>query len=150
MTFLMTATALYPWDTMKMPSAQTTPELNICNDFMYPSYEYVSNELVKFSAENSDYCKSMNIFSMDAEYGEYNHESLKMIWDNINDDTIIKTCGENINQRGGFTALQANYYAFLHVMRLAVKGNPDKYRDSFIDIKHTICKNCDGVCEWRQ
>ena len=146
MTFLMTATALYPWDTM---NPETTPELNICNDFTYPSYEFVSNELITFSAENRDYCESINIFNIDAEYGEYNHEYLKMIWDNINDDTIIKTCGENINQRGGFTALQANYYAFLHVMRLAVRNNTDKYRDSFIDTKHTISINWDDIGDWK-
>ena len=136
---------LYP--EMNMP--ETTPEPNICNDFTYPSYEYVFDELVNFSAENRDYCESMNIFSMDAEYGEYNHEYLKIIWENRNDDTIIKTCGENINQRGGFTALQANYYAFLHVMRLVIKDDRRKYRESFIDIKNTICKNWDGVGDWR-
>ena len=132
---------------MKMP--ETTPEPNICNDFTYPSYEYVFDELVKISAENRDYCESIIIFNIDAEYGEYNHEYLKIIWENRNDDTIIKTCGENINERGGFTALQANYYAFLHVMRLVIKDDRRKYRESFIDIKNTICKNWDGVGDWR-
>ena len=127
---------------------ETTPELNICNDFTYPSYEYVSNELIKFGAENRDYCESMNIYSIDAEYGEYNHEYLKIIWENIDDEIIIKTCGENINQRGGFTALQANYYALLHVMRLAVIFSANKYGESFIDIKHTINRNWDGIGPW--
>ena len=87
---------------------ETTPELNVCNDFQYPSYKYVSNELMKFD------------MTIGAEYGEFNHEYLKIVWENMNDETIIKTCGENINHRGGFTALQTNYYAFLHVMKLAV------------------------------
>ena len=87
--------------------------------FKYPSYDYVSNELMKCDMK------------FDAEYGRYNHEYLKTIWEHIDDENIVKTCGENINQRGGFTALQANYYAFLHVMRLAVSGSADKYRESF-------------------
>ena len=120
-----------------MTNPETTPEPNICNDFGYPSYDYVSNELIKFD------------MTLDAEYGEYNHEYLKIIWENIDDENIIKTCGENINQRGGFTALQANYYAFLHVMRLAVRNNTDKYRDSFIDTKHTISINWDGIGDWK-
>ena len=124
----------HPWEAM---NPETTPEPNICNDFKYPSYDYVSNELMKFDMK------------LDAEYGEYNHEYLKIIWENIDDENIIKTCGENINQRGGFTALQANYYAFLHVMRLAVSGSADKYRESFIDTKHTISRNWDGIGEWR-
>ena len=115
---------------------ETTPELNVCNDFKYPSYDYVSNELMKFD------------ISIGAEYGEYNHEYLKIIWENIDDEAIIKTCGENINQGGGFTALQSNYYAFLHVMRLAVRSNTDKYRESFIDTKHTTSRNWDGIGDW--
>ena len=68
---------------------------------------------------------------------------------NVDDENIIKTCGGNINQRGGFTALQANYYTFLHVMRLAVSGSADKYRESFIDNKDTISRSWDGIGEWR-
>ena len=123
----------YPVDTM---NPETTPEPNVCNDFKYPSYKYVSNVLMKFD------------IAIGAEYGEYNHERLKRIWENIDDETIIKTCGENIWERGDFHVLQQNYYAFLHVMRLAVKSNPDKYRDSFIDIKHTISRSWDGIGTW--
>ena len=120
-----------------MTNPETTPEINLCNDFKYPSYEFVSNELMKFD------------MTIGTEYGKCNHEYLKIIWENINDETIIKTCGENINQRGGFTALQANYYAFLHVMRLAVKGNQMRYTESFVDNKDTISKSWDGIGDWR-
>ena len=37
---------------------ETTPELNVCNEFKYPSYDYVSNESMKFDMK------------LDAEYGE--------------------------------------------------------------------------------
>ena len=119
-----------------MTNPETTPEINLCNDFKYPSYKFIYEQLMKFDMK------------IGAEYGEYNHEYLKIIWGNINDETIIKTCGENINHREGFTALQANYYAFLHVMRLVIKDDRSKYRDSFIDIKHTISRSWDGIGTW--
>lgn len=125
-----------PYESEPETEPEMKPEPNVCNDFKYPSYDYVSNELMKFD------------ISIDAGYGEYNHEYLKTIWENIDDGTIIKTCEENINQRGGFTALQANYYSFIHVMRLAVRGSPDRYKESFIDIKHTISRNWDGIGDW--
>jgi hypothetical protein len=112
-------------------------ELNVCNDFQYPSYDYVCIELLKFDWE------------FHAEYGTCNHEFLKILWENIDDENIIKTIGSEINERGGITALTANYYTFLHVMRLAVKGSVEKYRESFIDIKNTISRNWNGVGEWR-
>ena len=123
----------YPVDTM---NPETTPEPNVCNDFKYPSYEYVSNELMKFD------------ITIGAEYNEYNHEYLQIIWENIDDETIIKICGENIQEQGDFQVLQQNYYAFLHVMRLAVRDNRDKYRESFIDIKDTISRSWDGIGAW--
>ena len=119
-----------------MTNPETTPEINLCNDFKYPSYEFVSNELMKFD------------MTIGTEYGKCNHEYLKIIWENINDETIIKTCGQNIWELGDFQALQSNYYAFLHVMRLAVKGNQMKYTESFIDNKHTISKSWDGIGTW--
>ena len=34
-------------------------------------------------------------------------------------------------------------------MRLAVRSNTDKYRESFIDTKHTISINWDGIGDWK-
>ena len=67
---------------------------------------------------------------------------------------LSKHVEKTFNHRGGFTALQANYYTFLHVMRLAVSGVigmkiKDKYRESFIDNKDTISRKWDGIGEWR-
>ena len=112
------------------------PEPDICNDFEYPSYDYVSTELLKFDTQ------------LYAEYGESHHNYLKIMWENIEDMSIIKTVGDNIYHMGGYTALQSNYYAFLHVMRLAVRGTVNKYRGSFIDNKNTISRNWDGIGEW--
>jgi Tol biopolymer transport system component len=65
----------------------------------YPSYD----EITKLLLEN----KRLDLFS---EYGEYNHELCKEIYENINDEKIVVKNGKLIYKRGGFTALQANFY----------------------------------------
>ena len=44
------------------------------------------------------------------EYGEWNHEMCKEIRANILDRDKVKEIGKRIHDRGGFTALQANFY----------------------------------------
>ena len=48
-----------------------------------------------------------------SEYGQINHILCKKIYENPNDENIIVSCGKQIYKRGGFTALQANYYVII-------------------------------------
>ena len=45
-----------------------------------------------------------------AEYGLWNHEQCVELRANILDRAKCKEIGQRIHDRGGFTALQANYY----------------------------------------
>jgi hypothetical protein len=121
-----------------MNSPELTPEPNICNDYSYPSYRAVCELLSRV--------KQINVST---EYSKVNHEYLKIIWDNIDDENIIRTVGENITHTGGYVALQASYYTLLHVMRPLVKNNHEKYIQSWYDIKTSVSKAWDGVGEWR-
>ena len=53
-----------------------------------------------------------------SEHGEFNHEQVRRIYENIDDLDMIKEAGRLIGRRGGPVALQANFYTFLEVMRM--------------------------------
>jgi hypothetical protein len=94
---------------------------------------YPTHWLVTKAIENA---KHMSL-DMLAEYGEYNHEQMKAIWDNITNEDIIKQSGRNINQRGGMTAMQMNFYTFLEVLRLTLAVS-DKDNNVDKEAKHII------------
>ena len=121
-----------------MNSPELTPEPNICNDYNYPSYRTVCELLSRV--------RQINLY---AEYSAVNHEYLKIIWDNIDDENIIRTIGENINHTGGYIALQASYYTLLHIMRPILNTNHEKYIQSWYDVKTSVSKAWDGDGEWR-
>ncbi len=108
----------------------------MCNDFMFPSYDDVSN-LIKDDLQLS------------AEYGISNHNNLNKLWEHIHDKDVIRMVGEEINNRGGGTALRANYYILLQIMRPCVKHNHEKYINSWYDIKTHVSKTWDGIGDWR-
>jgi hypothetical protein len=43
-----------------------------------------------------------------AEYGEYNHELIKQVYENIHCQQVMKKVGDQIHARGGIQAMQAN------------------------------------------
>ena len=90
--------------------------------------------------------KQINLY---AECNAVHHEYLKIIWDNIDDEHIIRTIGENINHTGGYIALQASYYTLLHIMRPILNTNHEKYIQSWYDVKTSVSKAWNGVGEWR-
>ena len=46
-----------------------------------------------------------------AEYGEFNHQAMKLCYENMLDKAVCFKVGESIAARGGLHALQANFYA---------------------------------------
>jgi len=64
----------------------------------YPSYEFIIDILSK---------KYLDLY---VEYGEINHHYCKKIYENCYDDELVINIGKLIHKKGGFTALQANYY----------------------------------------
>jgi hypothetical protein len=113
----------------------------------YPNYDKVN----KIIAENQEMP-----LQMIAEYGEYNHEQMKAIWDNITNKDIIKQSGKNIDQRGGMDAMQMNFYTFLDVLRPTLNisekdshAEKDAKQIIWNVIKGNISSAWDGIGEWR-
>jgi len=57
-----------------------------------------------------------------AEYGKANHVLCKIIYDNCTDEERVVDAGKRIYRRGGFQALQCNYYVILAALRDAGVG----------------------------
>ena len=106
--------------------------------YEYPDYEDVE-EMIE------------NMIELWAEYGEENHECMETIWNNIVDRDAIERMGEEINRRGGFVAMQANYYILLHVFRTLHKKNLNDPRVliAWSKMKFLINVAWNGVGEWR-
>ena len=91
-----------------------------------------------------------DVFDWAAEYGEENHECMEAIWCNNTDRDLIERMGEKINNRGGFQAMQANYYTLLHVFRTLYTNVEDpKVLIAWSRLNFLINVAWHGVGEWR-
>jgi hypothetical protein len=80
------------------------------NDFPFPSYQ----EIVKLMEDTQHPELKWYAFQWGAEYGEFQHECMKNMYENILDKEICHKLGEKIYNRGGFVALQACYYIMFY------------------------------------
>ena len=114
-------------------------------------YEYPDHEDVIEMIENIPE-EFVEISEWLDEYSFENHECMERIWNNIVDRDLIQTMGEEINKRGGFVAMQANYYILLHVFRTFYGDKIDKDPRILIawrKMKFLINVAWHGVGDWR-
>jgi len=78
----------------------------------YPSFKGMQKV---FDAYNEH--EPMSGTKINAEYGEFNHECMKKIYYNLFDKDLVRKMGDNVGERGGFRAMEANYYALSGVSR---------------------------------
>ena len=107
-------------------------------DLTYPSYETVE-ELIKYD------------FELSSEYNEVNHLCMLTIFNNYDNKEIVKNMGENINERGGFQALQSNFYILCHALKYLIHDNPEgepELRPKLINIRDKVQLHWDGVGDW--
>ena len=53
--------------------------------------------------------------ALSAEYGQFNHNALKKIYESYIDEVVSKKVGLEIYARGDLQALTANYDIFMHL-----------------------------------
>ena len=69
------------------------------------------------NAEMLRYCVTQPaVMSWMAEFGEWNYEHCKTMREHILDYNVSKEIGQKIYDRGGFNALQANFYVMKNFM----------------------------------
>ena len=78
----------------------------------FPSYEEMCSRIDK----QFDFMLSMEL---GAEYGEYNHDAMKKMYESHMDETLCKKLGNDIYARGGLKALSANCTIFKYCTPLA-------------------------------
>ena len=71
---------------------------------------------------------------------EINDEKAKKLRDKLR---RIRNIGQEIHDRGGFTAMQANFYIFFNIL---IPHNPAERAVKFRDIKYLW----DGIGEWKE
>ena len=108
-------------------------------DLTYPTYDKVE-QLIE-----SNFCLS-------SENSEINYECMKNIFNNYNNPELVRGMGEQINERGGFQALQSNLYILCAVLRHLLNKNPERdpeLANKFITIRENVKLYWDGVGNWK-
>ena len=108
-------------------------------DLTYPTYDKVEGLI------QSD-------FYLSSENSEINYESMKNIFNNYDNKETVKIMGEQINERGGFQALQANLHILCRVFKELLHDNPERepeLRPQLIMIRDNVKLYWEGVGDWR-
>ena len=122
----------------KMVDKEIEITKEVLNRHVYPEYE----DVVKIIQNN------MELFS---EYGRENHWCMYYIWDFHFEHDDIKKMGEETTKRGGFQAMQANYYTLLHVFRTLYKNELESLEVliAWRTMRDLINVAWHGVGDWR-
>lgn len=84
--------------------------------------------------------------AMYAEYGKFNHECLKAIYDSGMDTTIAHEMGQKIYNAGGLQAMQMNYYVFNHYSPFSKSRNQEIYYTGSTILQYLW----DGIGDWQR
>ena len=76
-------------------------KVNTTMNINYPTFKQMQKKLER----------RLDLWS---EYGQVNHDCCKAIYENPDDEDLVVKMGKIIYQRGGMTALQANYYIIVY------------------------------------
>lgn len=83
--------------------------------------------------------------AMYAEYGKFNHECLKRIYDSGMDKAVAREMGQKIYNAGGMQAMQMNYYAFNHYSPFSKSRNQEIYYTGSTLLQYLW----DGIGDWQ-
>ena len=90
----------------------------------FPSYEFVENMLLEKAKEwkqKGEMELKLHYLSMNSEYGKHNHNKLKEIYENIENDELIKRNGSDIDENGTPRTLHYNHFAMCEILRHLIK-----------------------------
>jgi hypothetical protein len=93
------------FDTVEEEKAYTN---KFCKENTFPSYRKMSKLMDTVAKVRPD--MAGKIMEWGCEYGEFNHECCKKMYDSGFDKAVCREMGEIIHQRGGFQAMWANFY----------------------------------------
>ena len=90
---------------------------------------------------------------MFAEDGEQHHQWIKESYENRMKEELVKHNGNRLNERGGMTAMQFNYYTLISVLRdLIQQRAPMKDYDVTLiwyNTRNILRSSWNNIGEWR-
>ena len=120
----------------------------------YPSYNFVEDMILSKAKKWKDEgCMEFKFhyLMMNSEYGLNNHNLLKEIYENIEDEDLVRRNGEEINSLGGTQAMTYNSYAFVEILKYLI-GEKAKTKFEQTELYNKMIlqqQNCwDGIGEW--
>jgi hypothetical protein len=118
---------------------------NFIRRHKYPSNKELTQKL-EYCLDSMPNDHQQKMFYMDvyAEFGHFQYEMSKIIYENIYNPETVKKCGENINKKNGFKGLQAVFYMIIWF---------SPFRNATDDEMRYVPKHIEtmwnGIGEWR-
>jgi hypothetical protein len=110
----------------------------------YPTYEQLQKELDQVLTRLKGTRRYQHTLDVYSEFGPYQYEASKVIYENIYNPQTVKKCGEHINRKNGFAGLQSVYYIMCWFSPFKqAQNNELKYTPRYIE------QMWDGVGQWR-
>ena len=104
----------------------------------FPSYEFIENMLLEKAKrwkQKGDMELKLHYLMINSEYGKHKHNKLKEIYENIENDELIKKNGSDIVENGTPRTLHYNHFAMCEILQLLIK---DKSLNDANEIYHGI------------
>ena len=120
----------------------------------YPSYDFVEDMILSKAKKWKDEGVmefKFHYLMMNSEYGHKNHRLLKEIYENIEDEELVRRNGEEINSSGGFQAMSYNSYAFTEILKYLIEEKAKtKFEQTELYYKMKMQQeNCwEGIGDW--
>ena len=120
----------------------------------YPSYEFVENMLLSKAKKWKDKGEmelKFHYLMMNSEYGHNNHNLMKEIYENIENEELIKRNGEKIYTRGGMQTMVYNSTAFIEIIIYLINEKAKtkfEQNELYYKMKLQLNECWDGIGEW--
>ena len=107
--------------------------------YKYPSYDEVQKIITN---DKSIY----NKLSLLSEYGEFQHQMITNMYNNLYDQVGLRLFAEKLSSVGDLNTLRQCFYVIIAVLRTFNKDNINS--DMLINIRELIKASFEGLHEW--
>ena len=121
----------------------------------YPSYDFITDLILNKAKEwkqRGDMELKFHYLMMNSEYGYYNHNYMKEIYENIDDVELIKNNGNEIDTIGGIQTMEYNAFVFIEVLNYLIKEKAKinfEKTELYYKMKRQLQTSWDGVGSWK-
>ena len=120
----------------------------------YPSYELVEKMLLRKAQDwkdKGDMELKSHYLMMNSEYGHNNHNAMKNIYENIENEELIRRIGETLFIVRGMPTMIYNSTAFIEILNYLINENAKtKFErvELYYKMRLQLNECWDGIGEW--